>query len=294
VFAQGEEAMNKRTVMKYFTGAVRVAEEIRVNAANWSKHAPVFIYQPGKVGSSSVYTSLRKSLKSSPVYHVHFLMDSGIKQAVQFHRESSDPVLPHHLVLSQVLRKRLDRESNFHMKIITLIREPVGRALSDVFENIHRSWGQYVGNDEITDLEGLRAEALRSLTDPAGPVHFIEQWQEKELKLLTGIDLLAEPFDEKKGWNIYENERASVLLIRLEDLSNVYSEAICSFLNIPEGEAKLVNANIGQKKWYSDEYQIFRKEFSVPEAVCSQLYSSRFIQHFYPDKIEGFTGAWSA
>ena len=42
---------------------------------------PIVIYQMGKVGSSSVYSSLKALKLDNPVYHVHFLTPQGINWA---------------------------------------------------------------------------------------------------------------------------------------------------------------------------------------------------------------------
>ena len=94
-------------------------------------HVPILIYQMGKVGSSSIYFSL-KSLYSN-TYHVHTL-NSKILANLKAQYNVKDRGLPGHWSASDmILSNNLLAEP---LKIITLVREPINRNFSAFFENI--------------------------------------------------------------------------------------------------------------------------------------------------------------
>ncbi len=273
--------------MRYFPTAVRIVEEMHVVMKNWSKNEPIFIYQFGKVGSSTLYHSLKESGLQNPIYHTHYLTAEGVEGAVEFHSQSGDPVLPHHLILSRVLVKRLERENDLKFKVITLVRDPVERAISSAFENIYRTSGNCVAGRTI-DLKAMADNLTARLASNTGPIEWLEHWLNTEMRAVTGIDLLEAPFSIDKGWSINSNEHVSVLTIQVERLSDVFSEALSEFLNTPSSSIKLCNTNVGQEKWYAEDYKKFKAAFVLPADIAAKAYSSRYVQKFYPDKINRY------
>ncbi len=50
-------------------------ETLKIHLKNWNKKPPILIYTMGKVGSMTVYQSLKEAKLGNPVYHIHFLTD---------------------------------------------------------------------------------------------------------------------------------------------------------------------------------------------------------------------------
>ncbi len=273
--------------------AVKIFETARVASCDWEKTSPLFVYQCGKVGSSSVYSSLKRLDHRHPVYHVHFLSPQGIDNAVAFVKNSADPVLVHHLVLSQVLRRKLDRTHGMQLKVISLIRDPIGRAVSDLFENIMMTDRHLVSASGRIDVEGLLAVMLARLNAGDNSVDFVERWFESEIRAVTGVDVFRNTFVPGRGWGLYNSDRASLLVIRLEDLNGCFSEAVGQWLGLSPDRVHLVDANIGEKKWYAEDYRRFLARFSLHPSLCRRLYSTRFMRHFYHDKIDELTKKWT-
>ena len=83
-------------------------------------------------------------------------------------------------------------------------------------------------------------------------------WFETKLEPIFGIDVYASPFPHQLGYKIYRNPpRANLLLIRLENLNQIGSEAVRKFLGLPN--FKLINTNIGVQKPYADVYRAVLK-----------------------------------
>ena len=272
---------------------VKLFETARVNHANWSANSPLFVYQCGKVGSSSVYTSLKRLVRRRAVYHVHFLSRQGIDNAISFVKNSDDPVLVHHLVLSQVLRRQLDRMPNMHLNVISLVRDPIARAVSDLFENITMTDRHLIRRDNRIDIDGLLSVMLARLDAGANSVDFAERWFDSEVREITGVDVFRNEFQSQRGWGLYRGERASLLVIRLENLSSAFPEAVATWLGTRPETVKLVDANVGENKWYADDYRRFLARFTLHPSLCRRLYGTRFMRHFYHDKVEELTRQWT-
>jgi hypothetical protein len=279
--------------MKAMPWAVKMFEAARVASADWNNNSPLFVYQCGKVGSSSVYSSLKRLDARRAVYHVHFLSPRGIDNAVSFVKNSDDPVLVHHLVLSQVLRRNLDRMSGMHLNVISLIRDPIARAVSDLFENIMMTDRHLVGPDGRIDVDGLLAVMLARLEAGHNSVDFAERWFDSEIKEVTGVDVFRDPFTPRQGWELYHGSQSSLLVVRLEDLNRVFPEAVGKWLGVSPSHVKLVDANIGDGKWYADDYRRFLARFTLTPNLCRRLYSTRFMRHFYRDRVDELTQKWT-
>jgi len=99
---------------------------------------PIIIYQPGKVGSSTILASLKRSLKSRAtrraIYHAHHLnhldeMETDIRTKFPNPQRSLEK-----LAADKELRRKIDENRNGTWNVISLTREPVARTISTVFE----------------------------------------------------------------------------------------------------------------------------------------------------------------
>ena len=119
------------------------------------------------------------------------------------------------------------------------------------------------------------------------PLVFFDQ----ELKKIFGIDVFANEFLKSKGYEIYENEKAHVLLIRLEDLNACIKKAFKDFLNIDD--FTLDNTNIGAEKVYAPIYKKFKETVVMPHSYLDKFYNSTYVRHFYDEaEIQKFRDKW--
>ncbi|NEP62510.1 MAG: sulfotransferase family 2 domain-containing protein, partial [Symploca sp. SIO2G7] len=98
----------------------------------------VVIFQMGKVGSSSIYESLKAAQLEIPIYHAHVLTSDRLKATEELARTHWQPCrnpihLWHSFILSDELRKRHQQK----WKVITLVRDPIARNVSAFFETLH-------------------------------------------------------------------------------------------------------------------------------------------------------------
>lgn len=243
---------------------------------------PVIVYQRGKVGSSSVYHTLRNMNIGRPVFHVHFI--NAIERR---HRQlcSELKLTPsayfarsRHLVVSRYLNKEINRGlQGKKWKVITLIRDPLKQKISSFFQLIDLIIPDFEQRyrDKTLSVEAL-TEIFMERYKPEGALN---DWFNRELQPVFGIDVFADSFTHACGYQIYRGERADLLLIRLEDLSRCATEAFGEFLGI--ADFKLVNENVTDNKTCAAVYQKFAKTVVLPDAYIDAVYDSLCARHFY-------------
>lgn len=249
----------------------------------------VVIFQMGKVGSSSIYESLKRVEPDLPVYHAHVLTPSQLdatEALTKVHWEAHRN--PMHLWHSLVLRDKLKKPVRQKWKVITLVRDPIARNISAFFQTKH-----LLSNaDQQTLLSSTDAEELMELFLANFYAHEAPiNWFDKELEPVFGVDVFDRPFPREAGYCIYEGDMADVLLIRLEDLARCQTAAFQDFLGLKNFELK--KTNVGKDKSYSQAYARMLNCIGLPETYVEQMYGSKFAQHFYgQEELTKFSRRW--
>lgn len=269
---------------KLYGNARSLKEMLEFYVRDFDANPPIVIYQMGKVGSSSVYRSLSNSRLPNPVYQVHFLSEKGIREAEQYFLTLEMPVTAQHIKRSKLLRKAMVKrqERGKRWKIITLVREPIGRDISDFFENVHKYYPYLI--DEPGKIK--REESIRHLQeifmnyDPA--TDYACTWFDCELRNAFDIDVYNHPFNHADGFTIIRDKGIDLLILRLEDINRCFSKALTEFLEEPVSMAK---ANISATKPYWDDYKWVKENIVLPRYVCSLIYSTKYATHFYNERM---------
>lgn len=89
------------------------------------------IYTMGKVGSSSIFESLKRKKPYSDVFHVHFLSENYLENILPRRHEN----FRHNITIGENVLAHIDKKPGSRIKIVTLTREPIERAISDLFQN---------------------------------------------------------------------------------------------------------------------------------------------------------------
>ena len=256
---------------------------------------PVIIYQPGKVGSSTVLASLNQSLHSAStkaeIYHAHHLnhleqMEADIKSKFPNPQKSLEK-----LAIDKQLRRQIDEKPNQRWNVISLTREPVARTISTVFEMLDVIFPGWKAKYEAGEWDLYEMQDTIVKRYVSGPGR--GDWYDTQMKPVFDVDVYAQPFPHQQGYEIYQGKNHSrLLLLRLEDLNRVGQKVFSDFLNLKDFE--LVRANVGEQKEYSDLYRDFKK-IPLPAAYLEKMYSSRYARQFYTDaEINGFYQKWVA
>ena len=243
----------------------------------------ILLYQPWKVGSISIFESLKKM--DINCIHVHFL--NMWKNIAMF-----------------LLKNKY--KNGEKVKIITLVREPISRMLAQFFQ-LHFDLGRF---DKLKNM--IKTELLLKLE--IGIKFFIYKyysskllfwdylirnirWQEiklkifrfnqfdwfdNELKAIFGVDIYAHPFDREKGYSIIKQGNIEVLAIKLEKL-NTLEGVISEFINAPH--FKLINANEGENKYYKYLYKNVKENIKIPVEIFKEYYENNpKMDHFYTEE----------
>jgi hypothetical protein len=233
--------------------------------ANLKRNTPVFIYQMGKVASSSVNFSLNR-----------------VYPGVVLHAHSFGP--DHHEWRIRRLFERTVLEGN-PLDIISLTREPIGRNISAFFENFERDTGSRYANHEFSMTE-LREQFLNNYDHEIPLV-----WFDKNIKDNFDIDVYASPFPDE-GVESYRKGNIRLLVLRSEIEDNLKISAIRDFLHLPEFD--LHQRNVASQKEYADEYRQFVKSVKLPSDYLTRMINSKYFNHFYDSNLAEEVRRWWA
>jgi len=251
-----------------------------LNPDYWqTKKDIVLVYNPGKVGSTSVTYSLKKSLPWLPATHIHFLTQSRLEACKQSGK------WPFNLIMADRTNLVLQQHPDKTIKIITLVRDPIGRDLSGIFQGPT----EYFPNKDESKITADDIIDLITQFDHS----YIADWFDGEFKEYLNFDIYSQPFDKEKGYTIYQHEGIDILCIKLERLSEVYPEAVSKLLGTKRNILR--NKNEGDSKALSTLYSTVKKRFKIEEPRLREIYNSKFMQTFYTnEEIESFISKWKA
>lgn len=242
----------------------------------------LLIYQMPKVGSQTVEATLRECGLPHRVFRFHFLskeyakpLEDGLKapENTELWKSNVREQLELREVLSRVLRARkwrsLFRPSRAKVHVITAVRDPIGLCLASTFENYFESIRQ--NGDAALDY------CRYVLTSPE-TLPYVENWFDSELKRFVGLDVYQSRFPMKKGYAIYENRFARVLVYRFETLSAL-KQMLQDFLGCEVRE--VLGRNLSETKEYDECYSRAKEQLRFPKEFVSRTCQSKLMRHFY-------------
>jgi len=282
----------KKILRQIYPYSIGLVEQIVISSRTFSKKSSILIYQMGKVGSSTIEKSLKSAAIKEPVYHIHFLSNEGINFAEQYYRELNCG-LPRHLIRSKMLREAITSSSGNSWKIITLVREPIGRTISNLFQNVQDAHPQFINKNGTLKITQVTDYLIQCFNDFNEADDFTCSWLDKEVNKVFRIDTYSYPFDQNKGYSIIQKNNIEILILRMEDMNNNFNEALSRFLNISK-PIIMEKANIGKKKKYSNDYKSVVGNIKISDQICDKIYQSKYVQHFYSSEmIDSFFKKWS-
>jgi len=266
--------------------SLRVRRELKRVAETFAgPDKPVLIHTYGKVGSTAVHTAISR-LSGFGSFQTHVISEHGVRAGRRIHQQHGrDPI---HLRCGEALRLALESHPDKRVRIITLVRDPVARAVSDLFENASM----------LVPERDIREMPLDEVVEVAAghvsmSLDYTERWFDLELSGLLGFDVFARDFDPKEGFAIIREGRFELLIGKLEDLSNKGAHFLGPFLGlgrdlpVPHSRVRSITAE-------GVRYAEVRKSLRLPSEVLERVYGSRFCRHFYaPSELEAFRRLWS-
>lgn len=258
----------------------------------------------GKVASTSVYRSLCRAAVPWNVYHVHMLDKSHLKDREQmikrsiFGKKNESAHLYQDLLWKPIwLNHKIG--SAKEIKLVTMVREPIGRNISLFFQ-----WTEFSESETNFNFVSRSRKFPFEISTPKNDLsplfeyfinHFTHDshidWLNNELSKTFGFQLLNESFDREQGFAIYQSERAKLLLLKLEHLDKSFEEATSQFLG--DG-ISLIKANEAKDKDIREIYLRFRNEIQLPQEYIDSVYNSEYVLHFYSQpEIDNFKEKWN-
>ncbi|MDY6783902.1 MAG: putative capsular polysaccharide synthesis family protein [Cyanobacteriota bacterium] len=256
---------------------------------------PLIIYQMGKVGSTTIVESLRRSVPERAIFHVHFLSPEGIAIDDNFYRSHLSRIgaIHDHLLESWYLREQLDKQTQAEKyQVVTLVREPIARNISAFFQTLEYQFGYDIrarsrnleSDDFVRELSELFFQEDERHERPL-------TWFDLELKEVFGVDVFSTEFDRDRGYQIYHSPKAEVLVLKLESLEKCAQSAFQDFLGL--NEFTLAKSNVGEGKKYKTLYRRFLHLVEIPEDYIDRMYDSRYTRYFYSDEeIKALRDKW--
>lgn len=248
---------------------------------------PVLIYTCGKVGSASIYRTLINSNVSA--LHVHW-----------FRSEYGDIPQKDWQLYEEYIKDCIDRKES--IKIITILREPIGRNLSRVFQLIDRPSLKSIQNinyDLCTSIkEILTSNIKKEITSNTGMVcedrfellYDWERWFRVELQDVFGIDVFSQKFDKEKGYVIIRNNNVECLVLTLEKMNQCH-QIIEEFVGCKSLEWH--TENDARNTPYTYVYEGLKKELTLEAEILDLYYCNDSLKHFYTvEEIDRFRKKW--
>jgi len=214
-------------------------------------HPPIYLFQMGKVGSSSLKATLSRKYKGAVIHAHNYGMLNGKQKG--FLKWS----------------KRL----NLPVYVICPVREPLSRNVSAFFQNFKRDTGY-----EFLDREWSAIE-LRELFLNHYPHNVCLEWFDKNLRTTFGINVFATAFPVKRKWNTYKKGSIRLLVYRSDLDHSEQLNIVSRFIrcNIDGW----IYGNKSAEKEYGEAYRSFCDSVALPDIYISIMCNSLFCRHFW-------------
>ncbi|WP_281556612.1 putative capsular polysaccharide synthesis family protein [Thalassomonas sp. RHCl1] len=253
----------------------------------------VFIYQMGKVGSTSLEHSLANAVHVHAFYsqnhtcpvRLQGLAKFGIRHI--FYRAKQE-------VLNYLLRRAFKQRKK--TKIITLVREPVARNVSMFFHDLDAYLFAAFTNCVNSRAKPLAtrsqgADLLMEVFNQEFNHQYPLDWFEQEFLPMTGINIYEHPFDSEQGFAHIVQDNIELLCIRTDKLA-LCGDVLEQFCVQP---VELLSRNVAERKWYADVYQQFLQQYQPDEQQLVNIFSDKFSRHFFSEQeLKGLVTKYSA
>ncbi len=232
----------------------------------------ILVYQMGKVGSNSIRWSLEQIGIGAP--HIHSLYKNrGYELYKNFLLSKMYYPLSKRILCALFYAwQRLKLRRRKHLKVITLVREPISVNVSSFFHNL--SYFAY-------EFEQKNAKTLEEAFFNKFNHDYALDWFDIDFLPTIGLDIYKYGFDKEAGYAVIKEKNVECLVIKLEKLNGLES-VIAEFVG--NNDFKLQSHNVSADKWFNPVYLEFKKNVSFNPEFIDRIYSSKLMRHFYSDE----------
>ncbi len=258
------------------------------NVLNDLIKVPILIFQMSKVGSTSVTDTLSKLNLSVPIFDVHILNKLDVLHENILRRNANARDSLSVIKQGRIVRKKIESGEYASWNIISMVRDPVARNMSAFFQQIKDNTPDI---SRKIEADSISAEELLELFLQKHAHNGADWWFDTQLKPVFDFDIFARPFNKEQGYEIYEEPRFRLLMMRLENMNAVIQPAMSRFLDIQN--FTISKLNVGKEKKYGRAYSGFLN-LPLPLSYIEEMYSTRTAIHFYTkEELERFTRYWT-
>lgn len=178
--------------------------------------------------------------------------------------------------------------NNNHIKIISGVRKPIERIISQKWQKTGRP---YLNDDicisSIVDSSyekynmNLKIEEKLGEMEDFGVYADVVDWFKVYIEKLFKIDVFKYPFNKEKGYSIITKNNISIFIYRLDKLSKLEKE-IGEFIG--DNSFVLKKENIASEKKYKFAYKQYLEQVRIKKEFFDSLVNSKGMNHFYTDK----------
>ncbi len=234
-----------------------------------TKEAPVLIFTMAKVGSSSVYHSLRHRI-DMPCFHIHSLSEIEALNAKALCKKNG--VYPGSRSPVFILNAYF-LETNHKYKVISLFRNPIERNLSAFFEafEIHMGMPAHRYKGSLQNLEMSFFDKLDH--------SYCKDWFDNHFRTGIGVDIYAHPFDKTKGYDTISTDKADILLVKSSLNDALKADLVGDFCNVDQFFLK--NMNVTEAKKSAKLYAAFKAHMRFSKSYLEDQLESQYTNHFF-------------
>lgn len=255
----------------------RIKEKVRKKLM---KKQLFLIYSMGKVGSLTIVHIFKKQHPDYPLSHVHFLSDYWVKERLPSLHKEWNPMID----WAKRTYKLIEDHPKHRIKVITLVREPMSRDISDIFQN-------WKGIFNTNSLDSISYDKMKDFLDNHQH-RFVLNWFDTDFQPYLGFDIYSQPFNIETGYSIYKTEKADILVLRMDKMNDCLVGAIKKFCGL---QIKITEAtNTSKDKEGKELYLELMQNYKPSKEKLQILYNSKFVNHFFTKKeTNTFIEKWS-
>lgn len=251
--------------------------------AQYSAEDTVFIYQMGKIGSTTLEHSLPNAVHIHAFYFKNHTCPVRLFGLRKFSFVHGLHIIEQTLLwwyIRRVFKQR--RKQGKKTKIITLVREPLERNQSMFFHDLDAYL--YAAH---TNCMNTRSKPISTRSQPSSMLVdvFNEEfdhdyplnWFDNEFYVMTGINIFDYAFDKVQGSMLINKEGVDILCLRSDKLSDNVQQ-LSDFVG---KSVEIESMNKAEEKWYGELYKQFKMNYVTPNSIVNKIQNSQFYQHFF-------------
>ena len=245
---------------------------LRRTSRKYRDESTILVYQMGKVASASIANAIGER-----AIHIHNFFPSNEPCSKKPLHRSALYKKPFHWLFYQVARRAV--RARRLTKIVTVVRDPIGRNVSMYFHDLHYWLAYYFSEVRSKRLDGEGVDVLLDCFRETFDHDYPLEWFDRELKRLTGLDVYDHEFDRARGWTKIDSGGVSLLIVQAERLRDCWP-AVEDFCG---RKLEWREDNRTEHKWYGALYADFSSRYFVSPAELDRIYSSRYAAFFYSE-----------